>query len=233
MKGMSTLLVTGSNRGLGLEFVKQYAAAGWDVIAACRNPEDATALKALRATICRLEVSDAGSIAELKKALDSRAIDLLIHNAGLGQGTQTIGSIDYDLWRRMFEVHVIAPVRLTEALLDNLKRGDRKQVVAITSALGSFGFTQSTSFGFLGPLYPYRSTKAALNMAMLALSADVKQYGISVAALSPGWVRTDMGGKEAPLSPEESISHMRAVIERLGPGNSGAFLGHDGAPVPW
>jgi NAD(P)-dependent dehydrogenase (short-subunit alcohol dehydrogenase family) len=232
---MPTVLITGSNRGLGLEFATQYAAAGWEVIAACREPAKADALRAIQppVRIHALEVSDAGSIEATKLALKDRPIDLLIHNAGLGQAPQTLGAIDYDLWQRMFEVHVIAPIRLTEALLENVKLGQQKKVVAITSGLGSFAYLTENGFGFLGSMHPYRSTKAALNMAMRGLAADVAPYGISVLALSPGWVRTDMGGPNAPLAPEESISKMRATIEKLGPANSGSFVGHDGAPIQW
>jgi len=224
---MPTALVTGANRGIGLEFVRQYAGAGWHVIATCRKPDTAAELKAVAGTveIHRLDVTDAGQIAALAQTLKGRPIDLLINNAGI-MGHGTIGRIDYAAWEEVLRVNTLAPVRIVEALLPNVAASERRQIVALTSRMGSIAESG-------GGYYAYRSSKAALNAAMHALAADLKAQRITVALFHPGWVKTDMGGPGALVAPRDSVAGMRAVIERLRPADSGRFFNYDGSEIPW
>lgn len=224
---MPTALVTGANRGIGLEFVRQYAGAGWHVIATCRKPDTAAELKAVAGTveIHRLDVTDAGQIAALAQTLKGRPIDLLINNAGI-MGHGTIGRIDYAAWEEVLRVNTLAPVRIVEALLPNVAASERRQIVALTSRMGSIAESG-------GGYYAYRSSKAALNAAMHALAADLKGQRITVALFHPGWVKTDMGGPGALVAPRDSVAGMRAVIERLRPADSGRFFNYDGSEIPW
>jgi NAD(P)-dependent dehydrogenase (short-subunit alcohol dehydrogenase family) len=225
-----TVLVTGANRGLGLEFVRQYAAEGWRVLAACRDPKGAAALRKIKGDVAiyRLDVTKPKEIAALARALEGAPIDVLINNAGINPSDDDApGHVDYDAWEETLSVNTIAPFRVTEALLPNLLAGAQKLVVAITSGLGSIeGNTD-------GGLYGYRSSKAALNMVMRGLAADLRDRGVTVVVLSPGWVRTDMGGRGAPLGVKESIGGMRSVIARLKRSDSGRFFNYEGNRIPW
>ena len=223
---MATVLVTGASRGLGLEFARQYADEGWTVIACCRKPAQAKELKKLSGSIEveALDVSDEAQVAALAKRLKGRTIDLLINNAGVygpRSGTDTAA------WLDVFRVNSIAPLHLAHALADNVARSELKRIVSVTSGMGSIA--QNRSAGD----YVYRSSKAALNMVMKGLSNELKDRGVIVAVLSPGWVKTDMGGRGAPLDASDSIASMRRVIAGLKPKDSGKFFGHDGKPVPW
>jgi NAD(P)-dependent dehydrogenase (short-subunit alcohol dehydrogenase family) len=223
---MATVLVTGANRGLGLEFARQYAAEGWAIIACCREPAKAKELNKLTGSI-EVEALDVGrdaQISGLAKRLKRRAIDLLINNAGVyGPRSGT----DTDAWLDVFRVNSIAPLHLAHAFADNVARSELKRIVSISSAMGSIGENGSAGD------YVYRSSKAALNMAMKGLANELRDRGIIVAALSPGWVKTDMGGRGAPLEPADSIASLRQVIARLKPKDSGKFFSHDGKSVPW
>jgi NAD(P)-dependent dehydrogenase (short-subunit alcohol dehydrogenase family) len=236
---MPTTLITGANRGLGLEFARQYANDGWQVIACCREPDRAAELQALarqsRAVAVQpLDVADGGSVAALARRLAGQPIDLLINNAGLGQrGGDRLGEIDYEQWQELLAVNSLGPMRVTEALIENVAAGQQKRVVTITSGLGSLAFTAAQGTSGFGAAYQYRTSKAAVNMAMLTLSHEVKPRGVTVVLFSPGWVRTDMGGPNAPLSPEASIAGMRQVIAGLTLEDSGRFLNYDGTPVSW
>ncbi|HEY1752749.1 MAG TPA: SDR family oxidoreductase [Caulobacteraceae bacterium] len=230
---MTTVLVTGANRGLGLEFVRQYAAAGAEVIACCRDPAAAPELAALasgsggRVRTLALDVADEAQVAQLAETLAGRPIDILINNAGIsGPRRQSSDAIDMAGWAETFRVNTIAPVAVAQALHANLKAGREKKLVAITSQLGS-----TANNG--GQRYAYRSSKAALNNAMRGLSRDWAGDGIAVGIFHPGWVRTDMGGGGAPLSPEASVTGLRQRIAELGPANSGAYLDYSGAALPW
>lgn len=231
---MKTVLVTGANRGLGLEFVRQYAADGWRVLACCRDPNSAQALRALepgsggRIRVLRLDVTNAKSIQAAAEAVGSEPIDVLVNNAGVGgPRSETLGRLDYDAWLRVLDVNTLGPMRVTEAFLDNVARGREKKIVTITSGMGSIADNTS------GGAYAYRSSKAAVNMAMRSLAVDLASRGFIVVVMNPGWVRTDMGGPNARLSPAESISAMRAVIAGLKPEDSGRFLNHTGKTYPW
>ncbi len=227
---MPTVLITGSNRGIGLALARTYAAEGWRVVAACRSPERSTALRALDGTVdlLPLDVADESAIADCARHLNDVPIDVLIHNAGLfNPKPGDLQTIDRIGWEQSFRVNVMAPVFLSRSLLTNLERSDRKVIAAVSSTLGSIA--ENTS----GGMYAYRSTKAALNMAMRSLAHDVKSRGITVVSLHPGWVRTDMGGAGAPLSPSDSASGLKSVIGRLSLAESGQFFDYRGRELPW
>jgi NAD(P)-dependent dehydrogenase (short-subunit alcohol dehydrogenase family) len=229
-----TVLVTGSNRGLGLEFVRQYAADGWRVYAACRAPGEAGDLRKLaagsdgRVELLALDVTDSAGVRAAAARLAGVPIDLLINNAGVGSPKgQKLGGLDYAAWQRVLDTNTLGPMRVTEAFLASLEKGRQKKVVTITSGMGSIGDNGS------GGSYAYRSSKAAVNMAVKSLSIDLAGRGITCIVLNPGWVRTDMGGPGGELSPEQSISAMRRVIAGLTPADSGKFFNHNGKQYPW
>lgn len=225
---MPTVLITGANRGLGLEFARQYAAEGWQVIATCRRPAEASALKALGAavTIHALDVADFAAMTALSRALGQAAVDVLIANAGIGfPDDMSPTDIDEDGWARVLRINTMAPLALAGAFRAQVARSAERKVIAISSFLGSIGGNTD------GGVYVYRSSKAALNAVWRSFALDNPE--LIAAALSPGWVRTDMGGSAAPLSPAESIAGMRRVIAGLSPAQSGTFINYEGKPVPW
>jgi NAD(P)-dependent dehydrogenase (short-subunit alcohol dehydrogenase family) len=236
---MATVLVTGANRGLGLEFAKQYAADGWNVLATARKPEAAKELQELaekhpKVEVCKLNVADEESIQELARDLDGRPIDVLVHNSGLyPRNGQKIGEIDYEGWTAALETNLFGPIRVTEALLENVAASERKQIAVISTSMSSLRAVQGGSVAQAGTSYQYRSSKTALNMAMSILAKELEPRGISVVLCAPGWVKTDMGGPRAQLTPEESIRGMRKVLAGNPKEISGKFLGHDGSPRPW
>ena len=224
---MSTVLVTGANRGLGLEFVRQYAAAGASVLAACRDPRAATALTAIAGVeVCELDVGSAASVAALAASLKGRAVDILVNNAGrLSAGRPEHN--DPEAVLEMFRINTLGPLMLSEALVENLASSARRLIVTVSSDLGSL--SGNASGGNLG----YRVSKAAVNMVMRTLAVELKPRNISCVLLTPGWVRTDMGGANAPLSPTQSVTGMCRVIERLGPRDTGRWLDHSGQECNW
>lgn len=231
---MPTVLITGANRGLGLEFCRQYSSDGWSVLACCRSPETATVLIDLQKSCGtvqphRLDLGDFTTIDALARALEGTAIDVLINNAGVyGDTARTaFGCIDYARWQEVLRVNTLAPVKMTESFVDHLQAGERRLTVAITSLMGSMGDNSS------GGAILYRSSKAGLNAAMRSLSFDLRGFGIGVLILHPGWVRTDMGGTNAPLTAAESVAGMRRVIEHYDPSLAGQFLNFRGEPQPW
>ncbi len=231
---MPTVLITGANRGLGLEFARQYAADGWRVHATRRDPAGAEALNATASeaagavTVHPLDVTDDGHIAALARALGGEAIDVLVNNAGVFGGRhREFGAIDYDRWEHALRVNTLGPMRMAEAFVEHVARSERKVIASISSQLGSIADNTS------GGAYIYRSTKAALNAVVKSLSVDLAERGITVVALHPGWVATDMGGANAPLNPPDSVRGMRAVIEGLTPVDNGKFLSHDGGEIAW
>jgi NAD(P)-dependent dehydrogenase (short-subunit alcohol dehydrogenase family) len=225
--GTKTVLITGANRGLGLEFAKQYSEAGWNVIATARRPESATDLKGLKVRVAQLDVADPESIASLVRALNDTPIDLLINNAGIFPRVSTLAETDFAAAIETYEVNTIGPMRVTRALMPNLRAGRGKTIVSITSGLGSI--QNNTS----GRFYGYRESKAALNMFTRSLASELRDDGFVCVVLSPGWVQTDMGGPGANLTPEESITGMRAVIEKLTAENTGTYWNYNGEPLPW
>lgn len=226
---MPSVLITGANRGLGLEFARQYAADGWRVHACCRNPGRAGALAGLAGDVVvhALDVSDAGSIAALARALGEESLDLLVNNAGVYGRRQSFGRIDYDEWLAVLRTDALAPIAVTEALMANLERAGAAKIALITSRMGSIADNTS------GGTYAYRSAKAALNAAGRSLALDLNPRGVTVVLLHPGWVRTDMGGPGGQIDPPESVAGLRGVIARAQISDSGRFLAYDGREIPW
>ena len=226
---MPSVLLTGANRGLALEFTRSFAADGWRVHACCRHPEKAKKLKELSGDIHphRLDVTDSLQVANLARSLRGETIDLLLNNAGLIGTPAVFGKVDYDDWLEVFKVNTMAPMRLAERFIEHLSGSDRKQIVNVSSRLGSITHNDD------GGRYIYRSTKAALNMVVRSMAIDLADKGVTVVAIHPGWVRTDMGGPDGELSPEESVAQMRGLVEKLSFEDSGKFFNHDGSPINW
>ena len=221
---MITILITGANRGLGLELTRQYLAGGAQVFACCRQPEQAEQLSALQGNlrVLKLEVSQSSSIEKLAADLASTPIDIVLNNAGVGEDKRP----DADAWLQIFATNSVAPAMLALALKNNLLLGREKKLVTITSQLGSI-----TNHG--GGLHPYHASKAAVNSFMRGLSIEWRPLGIAVGLFHPGWVQTDMGGQAAPLSPEQSVSGLRQRISELTLENSGTFRDYANQPLPW
>lgn len=231
---MSTVLVTGANRGLGLEFCQQYAVADWQVIACCREPKAAEALNNLVAQypnieVHALDVTDFSSIERLALQLDAVNLDVLINNAGVYGDTagHGFGALDYVAWTKTLLINVQAPVKMAEMFLPHLKRGKQKLIVSISSLMGSIADNGS------GGSILYRSSKAALNAAMKSIALDIAAHNVGVLIFHPGWVKTDMGGSDAPLETNTSIAGMRQVIANFTMAQSGCFVKFDGTAMPW
>ena len=231
---MPAVLITGASRGLGFEVAKQYAVEGWRVIACCRKPEDAIALKKLApsardmVSVVAMDVADNDTVRNAALTLKDVVVDILINSAGIaGVPQQSTGQIDYASWARVLDVNTMGPLRVLEAFTDNLARSERRLVVTITSGMGSLA--DNTSGGSIA----YRSSKAAVNMVMRSAAIDLAPRGITCVLINPGWVKTDMGGPDATLSPQQSVSAMRQLIETLGPNDSGKFYNYDGREYPW
>ncbi|MDD2865096.1 MAG: SDR family oxidoreductase [Methylococcales bacterium] len=231
---MATILITGANRGLGLEFAKQYAQDGWQVLACCREPKTATDLTQLanqfeNLSVLALDVSDLTQIDALAKQLGDTAIDVLLANAGVygDEAGHGFGKLDYAQWQKNMTINVFAPVKLAEVFLPNLQRGTQKKVIAMSSLMGSMADNGS------GGSILYRSSKAALNAAMKSVAIDNRQKDIAVLILHPGWVKTDMGGSNAPMEIPDSVQKMRDTIANFTLAQSGEFLRYDGATLPW
>ena len=224
---MTTVVISGANRGIGLEFARQYSADGAQVIAGVRDPDAASELKAIGdVDVHRLDVGDNASVKAFRQAVGDRPVDILIANAGVGGGRNRLGEFDYDAWLKVLNVNSLGPMRLAEAFLPNLKAGTDKRLVAITSTLGS----TSTH---AGDMFVYRASKAALNNVWAGLAKALEGDGIVCLPLHPGWVKTDMGGQGAPLSVQDSVKGLRRVIAEASPSQSGHVFEYDGKPLPW
>ncbi len=225
------VLITGANRGIGLEFTKQYAADGWKVLACCREPQSASALQAIanansNVRIFALDVAHFSQIDALALQLKDEVIDLLINNAGV-YPQSTFGDTNYDDWAKAFKINSMATLKMAEVFVQHITRSNLKKIATLTSKMGSIDDNTS------GESYSYRSTKTAVNMVMKSLSIDLKPYGISVVTLHPGWVQTDMGGSNALINTHTSVTGLRLAIERLNIGNTGKFIAFDGAEIAW
>jgi NAD(P)-dependent dehydrogenase (short-subunit alcohol dehydrogenase family) len=230
-KKVTTILVTGANRGIGLELVRQYASDGANIIACCRKPAEAKDLDALAKSgnvrVMALDVGDAWSATALAQALRGEAIDILINNAGVfGPEKQSASQSDCDGFSHTFRINSIGPLIVSQALRDNLVRGHDKKLIVLTSKMGSIS---DSSTGALA----YRASKAAVNMIMHVLARDWAADGILVGILHPGWVKTDMGGPSALITPEESVRGLRARIAELTPQTSGHYLDYRGKEIAW
>lgn len=221
---MPTVLITGANRGLGLEFARQYSDDGWTVVATARDPAGADDLNQLNVHIEPLEMRDLDAVTGFGERIGDQ-LDLLIASAGTMRPQEAETAEDGRAWADMFLVNSIAPYLLAKSVLRHVV-DTRGKLIAITSKMGSIS---DSSGGYV----PYRSSKAALNMAWHALAIEARPLRVIAAVLNPGWVKTRMGGPSAPTQPEDSIANMRRTIERLGPDQSGGFFNHDGSVIAW
>ncbi len=229
-----TVLISGANRGIGLELVCEFASYGWKVHACCRNPESAAALNKLASGsggtvfIHRLDVTDGEQIRQLAATLSAASIDILINNAGVsGPAKQDFGEIDSESWLQAFQVNTIAPMQMAVAFVEQVARSRRKVIATIGSLLGSLQTNED------GGIYAYRTSKAAAHMVMKNLSIDLAPRGITAVAVHPGWVRTEIGGPEAPLSARESAVKLHQVLTSLTLKESGKLWSDDGQVLPW
>jgi len=226
---MPTVLITGANRGIGLEFARQYGADGWQVIATCRNPIGVGELATIEGNIQihGLDVTDTRQRERLANELEGTTIDVLINNAGI-YGPKGYGPGDIDLrdWHQTLEVNAMTPLLVSMAFVPHVVAAGGK-IVTLSSKMGSM--EDNTS----GGNYIYRSSKAAANAVMKSLANDLSSKSIPVGVMHPGWVETDMGGPNALISTETSVTGMRQVIEKLDMASTGNFFNYDGAKVPW
>ena len=252
-----TVLITGSNRGIGLEFVRQYAADNWSVIATCRSPAKADELEAIaleypKVIIEQLDVTDAESISRLATEYADEPIELLINNAAyLGSRTeQMFVRQDYELALQQYDVNALGPLRVTQAFIPNVRLAGPGKVIILGSAAGSNGYLQPPA-----DFYSYRASKAALHFIAHNLALELAEENVPVGLINPGLVDTRGLAKIGPddpvpedfkqivtlirsgaitlISPEESVENMRALIADLSPEQSGIFLNYDGKTLPW
>jgi NAD(P)-dependent dehydrogenase (short-subunit alcohol dehydrogenase family) len=222
---MPTILITGASRGLGLEFARQYAAAGWRVLATVRDPLSGRAVSDAGAEVYVADVTDPASVQRLKGALAGVELDIVLNNAGIYGENQSFGAVDADGFMKVMRTNALAPLKVAEAFADQL--AGRKIIATVSSLMGSIAENSSGNF------YAYRASKAAVNMIMKTLALDLAARGVTAIALSPGWVQTDMGGANAPLTPPEAIAGMRAVLDKVSLNDSGKFFHFDGRELPW
>jgi NAD(P)-dependent dehydrogenase (short-subunit alcohol dehydrogenase family) len=228
-----TILITGANRGIGLELTEQFAQDGWQVLACCRNPADAAQLQAvgegdLDIEIFALDVTDYQQLSALAQQLADRPIDILLCNAGIyGPRGAGFGAVDAQEWLRVLEVNTVAPLMLVQAFVAQVAASQQKLVAVMSSKMGSIADNSG------GGEYIYRSSKTAVNQVVKSLSIDLADRGISAISLHPGWVKTDMGGANAEIGTSESASGLKAILQSAGPAQSGQFLEFNGSSIPW
>jgi len=227
---MPTVLITGCSRGLGLEFVRQYSGDGWRVIATCRHPHLATELTAIpgEIEIHSLDVSDFTAVDSMATTLLGTPIDVLVLNAGINpQKDATLAETDFESWPNVMRVNVMAPAKIASAFRPHLAASQIKVVVGISSQAGSITLNQR------GRNFLYRTSKAGLNMVITGIARELAEEEIISVSILPGATRTNMGGPEAPRSPEQSVRDMRRVIANLKIQDSGSFIDFDGQNIPW
>ena len=227
---MPNVLITGANRGIGLQLTKHYIEAGWEVIATYRNAEGNEALQALASpqlTLLQADVNNDEGISKIASYFQGQGLDLLINNAGIyGPRDQTFGKVERQAWREILEVNTISPMMLAQSLADSLAQN--KGVLAIISSkVGSIDDNTS------GNAYMYRSSKTAVNQVIKCLSIDLGPRDITVVSLHPGWVRTDMGGPNGSIDVVESVAGLTNVIAHVSADQNGHFINYDGSPIPW
>ena len=227
-EGPRTVLITGASRGLGQELARQYAAAGWRVIACSRQPSARNGETGIERRT--LDVTDARSMAALAESLGERPIDVLINNAGVRGDTGGLSTVRPEDFLEVMRVNALAPILVVQALLRNLLAGGDRIVANISSRAGSLA--EGTLDDDEGD-YAYRCSKAALNMATVKLAQDLRPHRVTVLSLHPGWVRTDMGGHQASVPVAESAAGLKAIIDRAGLAESGSFRAFDGRTVSW
>ena len=230
---MTNVLVTGANRGLGLGFVKNYLGKNVNVVSTTRDLKSSKELLALKERfpnnleIFELDLLKEGVGYTLANFLGDRPIDIVINNAGVGSTNQHLQAVSPKPWLEVLKVNLIAPLMVTQSIIDNVKKGSDKKIYFLSSQLGSIADNTS------GGMYIYRSSKTGLNQVVKSLSVDLKPQGITVVSLHPGWVKTDMGGPNAPVSIDESIEGMTQVIHTTDIRDTGRFLNYDGKELPW
>jgi NAD(P)-dependent dehydrogenase (short-subunit alcohol dehydrogenase family) len=228
-----TILITGANRGIGLELTEQFAEDGWQVLACCRNPADAAQLHALvqrdlTIEIHALDVTDYEQMANLANQLANRPIDILLSNAGIyGSKGVGFGEVDAQEWRQVLEVNTIAPLMLVQSFVEQVASSRQKLVAVISSKVGSIADNSS------GGSYVYRSSKTAVNQVVKSLSIDLARRDITVISLHPGWVKTDMGGPNAEIGTDTSVSGLKSILQSAGLAQSGQFIEFNGHIIPW
>ena len=228
---METVVISGANRGIGLELTRRFAANNCRVFAGCRVPKQATQLSELSKDtdidIRTLDVTSGDDVEALRAELDGQTVDILINNAGImGSQRQTVSDMDYDSWLKAFEVNTLAPFRLATALKPSISRSSNPRIVTISSQMGSLNRKSKGSFA-------YRSSKAAVNKVMQVLAAELEADDIIVCPVHPGWVRTDMGGPEAEISVGESADGLFSLINNLTKDQSGRFWTWEGKEHDW
>jgi len=230
---MPTVLITGANRGIGLELTRCYAARGDTVIACCRSPEQADDLRQLKdqtndcVIIHQLDVTDDNSIAALKASLGSMAIDILVNNAGIiGPEKQSTREMDFDGFLHTLNVNTVSPLRMLQAFLGPLTASDAPKAITISSYMGSFTSLATDRIA-------YRTSKAAVNRVMCAAAQDLKSDNIIIALIHPGWVKTDMGGSNADITSPQSAAGIVEVIDSLNIDKTGGFFAWDGSEIQW
>jgi len=230
----STILITGSNRGIGLELVRTFVDRNWHVLACCRRPHQAVELSAIaeesggRVAIHPLDVADSKQIRSLVETCGDRSIDILFNNAGIaGPSSQRFGPIDTGEWLETLRINTLAPYHMAVAFVEQVARSRRRIIATIGSQLGSIADNTS------GGRYAYRTSKAAVHMVMKGLAVDLADRRITSVALHPGWVKTNIGGPQAPVSPAESAAGLYRVLATLTPEDSGKLWSWDGSQLPW
>lgn len=226
---MPSVLITGANRGIGLEFSRQFVAEGWQVYASCRDRSTATELDALAGVeVHTLDVTDHEAIEALAKEINA-PLDVVIANAGVmgdkGEA-QNFGTLDYNMWRQVMEVNVYAAVKTCEAFADHVAKSALKKIAVISSRMGSIADTS-------GAYTAYRTSKTALNMAMVAAAPGLAETGVAVGIFHPGWVQTEMGGPNAQISTTECVKGLREQIMALSVTEQPEFLSYSGEVLPW
>jgi len=223
---MPTVLVTGCDTGLGVEFARQYAAAGCKVLATCLDPGTATATREIAGDVrvMKLDVSDLAAIDALAGELRGEPIDILVSNAGIGRPHPPFGRTDYALLQRMLAVNLIGPLRLAEAFVEQVAASRMKVMAFVSSRMGSI------ALNLTGGSYGYRASKAGLNAVIKSLAVDLASREILVLALHPGWAKTE---PEARVDVDRSVAGMRAIIERASRHETGSFLAYNDTPLPW
>ncbi len=234
---MSTVLITGANRGLGLGLAKAYLEDGCDVVALVRQASpELTGLGCAALDIRECTLTDDWELGAVADSLADRTIDVLINNAGRmakveglarADQLQGFGHFNRELWHDVFDINLFTPMRLAELLVEQVARAERGRIVTLSSMLGSMALNDS------GGLYAYRASKAGVNAIMKSMAMDLAEQGVIAIAMHPGWVRTDMGGSKATFDIDTSVRGMQAVIERLSFEDSGKLLSHDGSELPW
>ncbi|MDC1286720.1 SDR family oxidoreductase [Gammaproteobacteria bacterium] len=228
-----TILITGANRGIGLELSEQFASDGWAVLACCRSPDEAAALRTLAEQhpaleLHALDVTDYRQMKVLSNELRDRPIDILLSNAGIyGPRGLGFGEVDPAQWREVLEVNSIAPLMLAQSFVEQVAASQQKLVAVVSSKMGSIGDNGG------GGNYIYRSSKTTVNQVVKCLSIDLAGRGISAITLHPGWVQTDMGGANAEISTHECASGLKAILQSAGPAQSGQFIEFNGDSIPW